>query len=35
MIGYSSTTLHMLKSRDFDFWKKVKEKFLGNNDDEE
>ena len=30
MIGYSST-LHMLKSRDFDFWKKVKEKFLGND----
>lgn len=31
MIDYSSMTLHMLKSRDFDFWKKVKEKFLGND----
>lgn len=33
-IGYGDKMLHLLKSKDFDFWKKVKEKFLGDNDTE-
>ncbi len=32
MIGYGAMTLHLLKSKDFNFWGKVKEKFLGNED---